>query len=166
MYPDFLTSLKFLIAVSNNARMPNWVSNVITVYHVDPSLLDGLHQIANKDDTRLFHYIRPCPDLVDGFHKRHWCISCWGTQADAWDVYASMEGNDCIEVNFRTAHDPPLALYEYMKDMGFTVMARYWENRNARFGTWDHGEVREIVCQDALDAMNAVRMRFGSGMDW
>ena len=131
--------------------MPTWVSNIITIYHANPVVINNLNYEAGKTFSALFEHVRPHPDTIENIYE--WNIQNWGTECDGWDVSAIQETDECIELQFQSAWDPPLALYEYMKENGYIVIARFWDNHNARFGTWEDGQVHELVCNHALDLM-------------
>lgn len=125
--------------------MPNWVSNVVTVYHSNQVVISGLYDEASKTFSSIFQYIRPQTD-TDAY------IANWGTICDAWDVHVIQESANCLELHFQTA-SPPLEMFQYMQSIGFLVFARYWQNNNAFFGTWDDGESKETISQRALAYM-------------
>lgn len=68
------------------------------------------------------------------------CVNEWGTK---WDVGedAGIQTYDDHEliVYFDSAWSPPVAAYEKLMDLGFTVYATYYEPGCAFAGIWDNG---------------------------
>lgn len=130
--------------------MPNWCENVVTFTHSDPAMLARITTAADK----LFNEFFPCPpellDTISGFvsgdeaqaaleakQKSNmakyshadwysWCLEYWGCK---WDVEASVEpsGDDSLVVTFSSPWSPPIAFYESMETIGFTVDAKFYE---------------------------------------
>jgi hypothetical protein len=75
---------------------------------------------------------------------RNWydyCVNEWGTK---WDVSADGQpaidnGDNTLSLNFDSAWAPPVYAYEKLKDMGFKILAYYYEPGMAFCGKWDDG---------------------------
>jgi hypothetical protein len=70
------------------------------------------------------------------------CVGEWGTK---WDVGA--DGQPAIDsdvntlsLNFDSAWSPPIDAYEKLMDMGFKIIAYYYEPGMGYAGKWEDGE--------------------------
>ena len=141
--------------------MPNWCSNSVSFYH------DDVEQIKRAQtalaDGRLFEEFVPCPEPlkeavasfgtdyqeqneknVAEFGYASWydfAVSEWGTK---WDVecysHEISEDGHTLQCSFDTAWSPPIAFYEKMKDLGFTINAEYYEPGVGFVGEWLDGD--------------------------
>jgi hypothetical protein len=71
-----------------------------------------------------------------------WQIAHWGTK---WDIGADGQpaiDNDAntLSLNFDSAWAPPTNAYEKLKELGFTILAYYYEPGMAFCGKWDDGD--------------------------
>ena len=112
--------------------MPNWNYNVVEVSHSDKEMMTKFKK-GCKDG--LFTEFLPIPeDNKDQWYE--WNINNWGTK---WDV----DGIDCViednttKVAFDTAWSPPIAFYEHLVELGFTVKAYYYEPGMGFCGIYD-----------------------------
>lgn len=145
--------------------MPNWCNNSVEIRHEDPAMIERVRKGFN--DGGLFSELLPCPqeltDTVSGFmgedkqaaHEAqqkaniekygyaNWydfCINEWGTK---WDVGA--DGNPAqailggLMLGFESAWSPPIAAYEKLTEMGFSIRAMYYEPGMAFAGIWEDG---------------------------
>jgi len=144
--------------------MPNWCNNTVTLEHDDPAMIARAK--ASFADGRFLAEFIPVPDdlqIVAGSvpvseeadHKakeeanreKHgyinwydYCVNEWGTK---WDVGGGdgsindFEGG--IIISFESAWSPPIGAYEKLLDMGFRVLAMYYEPGMAFAGVWDNG---------------------------
>lgn len=148
--------------------MPNWCNNNLTLYHEDPAMIVRAKEALDRGEF-LQEFI-PVPvelketiagSYGDGekqaeleaqternlkkYGYSNWydfCTNEWGTK---WDV-----GEDgCSDIDptgkilhtyFDSAWAPPVAAYEKLKDMGFTVGAFYYEPGMCYAGHWDDGD--------------------------
>jgi hypothetical protein len=106
--------------------MPNWCDNTLTITHPDKSKLDAIDAVlSNKaGDQGLFNCILPNPS---GEWDYEWSVNNWGTKWDASIHDWERQDDNTIWVSFDSAWSPPLALYEFMEENGYTVEAMYWE---------------------------------------
>jgi len=147
--------------------MPNWCNNTVTISHEDPVMIDRARKAFN--DGHLLDEFIPVPqDLRDtvagsmGEDRRaeheaqmarnrelhgykdwyDFCVGEWGTK---WDVGA--DGQPAIDsdvntlsLNFDSAWSPPIDAYEKLMDMGFKIIAYYYEPGMGYAGKWEDGE--------------------------
>jgi hypothetical protein len=83
--------------------------------------------------------------LVEKYGYSSWydfCVANWGTK---WDVGGDDYGTPTITedgkmiAGFDSAWSPPIAAYEKLTEMGFTVGAMYYEGGMAYAGVWEDG---------------------------
>ena len=136
--------------------MPNWCNNVVELAHEDPAMLERAKAALNRGEF-LQEFI-PVPqelkdavadfktneDLVAKFGYSNWydyCVNEWGTK---WDVggdgmTAEIE-NGRISTSFDSAWSPPIAAYEKLVELGFSVRAYYYEGGMCFAGVWEDGD--------------------------
>jgi hypothetical protein len=145
--------------------MPNWCNNVVELAHEDPAMLVRARDALNRGEF-LNEFI-PVPEelkIVAGrvgddtnpeqialeaaeksnlekFGHKTWydfCVNEWGTK---WDVGG--DGMTCeiengrISTSFDSAWGPPIAAYEKLTDLGFSVRAYYYEGGMCFAGVWE-----------------------------
>ena len=144
--------------------MPNWCNNTLTLEHEDPAMI-ARAKAAFLDGRLLAEFI-PVPDdlqIVAGSvpvaeeaeHKlkeelnrithgyTNWydfCVNEWGTK---WDVGGD-DGvlNDFdggIIVSFDSAWAPPTTAYAKLEELGFKILAMYYEPGMAFAGVYEDG---------------------------
>lgn len=101
--------------------MPNWCMNNVTFTHEDPEQIKRVK--AAVSDQNLFETFVPPEGEWDYF----WCVENWGTKWDASHADILNEDKNEIELMFDTAWGPPLAFYDKMVELGFTVEGNYHE---------------------------------------
>lgn len=143
--------------------MPNWCNNVVELAHEDPAMLERARDALNRGEF-LQEFI-PVPEdlkITAGFLsddeeqkklmeqtarnvEKHgygnwydYCVGEWGTK---WDVggdgvTAEIE-NGRISTSFDSAWSPPIAAYEKLTEMGFSVRAYYYEGGMCFAGIWE-----------------------------
>ena len=147
--------------------MPNWCSNGVTITHKDPAKIEAL-ATAMREGRFLDHVI-PVPEdlqivagrLGDGeaqkeleakeranlakYGAKNWydfCVNRWGTK---WDVTCeggvevSPDGTT-VSASFESAWSPPMGVYEYLVDDGYSVTAYYYEPGMAYVGKFVDGD--------------------------
>ena len=146
--------------------MPNWCYNSVELHHDDVSKIDALEAELLKEKPQVFNHLRPNPA---GEWSYDWSISYWGTK---WDVEAQdWERYDehCIRINFDSAWAPPVTLYEFLEEQGWTVDAMYHEPGMAFIGRFVDGfdEVYEYDVSDRETIENLPQdlIDFGGLMD-
>jgi hypothetical protein len=145
--------------------MPNWCNNTVTLEHDDPAMIARAK--ASFADGRFLAEFIPVPEslqivagsvgdpveqakLIEDTNRNlevhgygNWydfCVNEWGTK---WDVGGGdgsindFEGG--IIVSFDSAWSPPIGAYEKLLDMGFRVLAMYYEPGMAFAGVWEDG---------------------------
>jgi hypothetical protein len=140
--------------------MPNWCNNSATFYHTDPDQVTRLAKAFNED--RLFSEFFPCPEELKAVEARggasleeaatkekygydswyDWNLAHWGTK---WDAGAGdlgpivmTEGKAAeVSVSFDTAWSPPIEFYDNMEELGWSIIAYYYEPGMAFCGKYD-----------------------------
>ena len=144
--------------------MPNWCNNTLTLEHEDPAMI-ARAKAAFLDGRLLAEFIPVPADLQivagsvpvaeEAEHKlkeefnrithgyANWydfSVNEWGTK---WDVGGDdgvlndIEGG--IIVSFDSAWAPPTTAYEKLHEMGFKILAMYYEPGMAFAGVWEDG---------------------------
>jgi hypothetical protein len=164
--------------------MPNYCGNTLTITHEDPEMIRRA-KAAFAEGEFLNEFVPVPKDLQITAGKlgdpvaqaelelkeqanlaRHgyktwydFCINEWGTK---WDVGngAGIQTWDDHElvVYFDSAWSPPIAAYERLLDLGFTVYATYYEPGCAFAGVWDNGyddhyNLSDMSSQDVIDGL-------------
>ena len=145
--------------------MPNWCNNTLELAHEDPAMLERARVAFNEG--KLCNEFVPVPEslqitagfLGDGEEQRKleeqekinfaehgyknwydWCVNEWGTK---WDVggdgMTAEPENGRLIMSFDSAWSPPVAFYEKMLDLGFSVRAYYYEGGMCFAGVWEDG---------------------------
>ena len=145
--------------------MPNWCNNTLTLEHENPAMIarakaaflngrlldefipvpadlqivagsvgDAVEQAKLVEQTELNRVTHGYGNWYD------FCVNEWGTK---WDVGGD-DGvlNDIdggIIVSFDSAWAPPCAAYEKLTEMGFKILAMYYEPGMAFAGVWEDG---------------------------
>ena len=123
--------------------MPNWCDNSVTFVHEDKSKIDKIEQELlkwdnGKGDCQLFNTI--CPRPADQEERWYdWNISNWGCKWDASIIDWSRDDDNTITAYYDTPWGPPLQLYYFMIEEGFTVNAMYHESGMGFAGVFDNG---------------------------
>ena len=145
--------------------MPNWCNNTLTLEHENPAMVarakaaflngrllaefipvptdlqivagsvgDAVEQAKLVEQTELNRVTHGYGNWYD------FCVNEWGTK---WDVGGDdgvlndIEGG--IIVSFDSAWAPPCAAYEKLTEMGFKILAMYYEPGMAFAGVWEDG---------------------------
>ena len=147
--------------------MPNWCNNTVTLEHDDPAMIARAK--ASFADGRFLAEFIPVPKSLQivagcaGSHDspeqialveaeennikahgyKNWydfCVNEWGTK---WDVGGGDGSLNDIEggiiVSFDSAWAPPTNAYEKLHEMGFKILAMYYEPGMAFAGVWEDG---------------------------
>jgi len=145
--------------------MPNWCNNTLTLEHENPAMVarakaaflngrlldefipvptdlqivagsvgDAVEQAKLVEQTELNRVTHGYGNWYD------FCVNEWGTK---WDVGGD-DGvlNDIdggIIVSFDSAWAPPTTAYEKLHEMGFKILAMYYEPGMAFAGVWEDG---------------------------
>ena len=145
--------------------MPNWCNNTLTLEHENPAMVarakaaflngrllaefvpvpadlkivagcvgDPVEQAKLVEQTELNRVTHGYGNWYD------FCVNEWGTK---WDVGGDdgvlndIEGG--IIVSFDSAWAPPTNAYEKLHEMGFKILAMYYEPGMAFAGVWEDG---------------------------
>jgi len=146
--------------------MPNWCNNNLTLQHEDPAMIQRAADALNRGEF-LAEFI-PVPEQLqivagsvgdpveqaklEADTKRNqeelgysnwydYCVNEWGTKWDVGDEGATDIHPDgkMLHTYFDSAWSPPIAAYEKLTEMGFTVGAMYYEGGMAYAGVWEDG---------------------------
>jgi hypothetical protein len=145
--------------------MPNWCANTLTISHEDPTMIvrakaafaegEFLNEfIPVPEDLKITAGKVSDPDEQSRLTAQEqynrtkfgyanwydWCVNEWGTK---WDVGGSSgiqtwDDHELV-VYFDSAWSPPIAAYEKLLDLGFTVYATYYEPGCAYAGIFEDG---------------------------
>jgi hypothetical protein len=148
--------------------MPNWCQNNLTVSHSDPLMVQKFVEACKSNG--LFGAFLPTPVELTGMFspvsdpniavkniKKYgssdwydWNVNNWGTK---WDVNEPDHEvtNETVTTWFDTAWGPPLAFYEHLKELGYTVEAMYNESGMGFAGVWTDEFGDEYVEYDFTD---------------
>lgn len=150
--------------------MPNWCDNSLELHHDDKSKIDALeaelqkwNDNSFKDGARLFNALRPQPeDIGDNWYN--WNIENWGSKWDADIIDWDRSGDNEIHIYFNSAWSPPIALYHYLDEHGWTVEALYHECGMCYAGQFkDHFDdyyEYDIADQSSIDELPADVVEF------
>jgi len=145
--------------------MPNWCNNTVEIYHEDPAMLERVRKGFNAGG--LLNEFIPVPEdlqitagrtgdpeenkkiieveesnrLKYGYSNWYdFCVNEWGTK---WDIGGDgAEAQDILgglSLTFDSAWSPPIAAYEKLMEMGFTIRALYNETGMCFAGIWEDG---------------------------
>jgi hypothetical protein len=145
--------------------MPNWCNNSVEIYHKDPAMIERVRTAFNGEgllqefipvpqalrdtvsgsmgeDKRAEHEAQQAAN-VEKYGYANWydfCVNEWGTK---WEIGA--DGNPAQDIpgglmlGFDSAWSPPIAAYEKLHEMGFKILAMYYEPGMAFAGVWEDG---------------------------
>jgi hypothetical protein len=98
--------------------------------------------LGNTDEQAALELKEQANIATHGYKNWYdWCVNEWGTK---WDVggdgiTAEIE-NGRITTSFDSAWSPPIAAYEKLLDLGFSVRAYYYEGGMCFAGIWEDGD--------------------------
>jgi len=146
--------------------MPNWCNNFIELQHEDPAMITRAYDALQRGEF-LQEFIPVPPELhiVAGrvgdadeqkkleedtarnlatYGYGNWydyCVGEWGTKWDigedgAQDIHPD---GKLLTASFDSAWAPPIAAYEKLEQLGFSVRATYYEGGMAYAGLWEDG---------------------------
>ena len=104
--------------------MPNWCYNTVELHHDDITKIDALEAELQKDDAQPLNHLCPNPT---GEWQYEWSVNNWGTKWDVSPMDWERFSDNCIRMNFDSAWSPPITLYEFLENEGWTVNALYHE---------------------------------------
>ena len=144
--------------------MPNWCSNTLVLKHEEPAMIDRAVK-AFKEGRLLDEFVPVPKDLqivsgsvgdpdeqklleaqqkqnVERHGYKDWydfCCNEWGTKWDV-DCAEAFSKDGAIHTSFDSAWAPPIAFYEKLADLGYTVKAYYFEPGMNFAGIWEDGD--------------------------
>jgi hypothetical protein len=146
--------------------MPNWCGNTLTISHEDPEMIvrakaafangeflnefipvpaDLKETIAGSvgDPDEQAKLVEQTKSNIERHGYGNWydfCVGEWGTKWDVGDGSGIQTWDDHeLVVYFDSAWAPPIAAYEKLLDLGFTVYATYYESGSAFAGIFEDG---------------------------
>ena len=145
--------------------MPNWCYNSVTLHHDSKEVIDAFEAELKKEDPQPLNHLRPNPA---GEWQYDWSVNNWGTKWDVSPMDWERESDNVIVMHFDSAWSPPITLYEYLEENGWTVRALYHEPGMGFAGKFEDGfddyyefdytnrEEVENLPEDILDFTNAM----------
>ena len=146
--------------------MPNWCNNNLTLQHEDPAMIKRAAEALDRGEF-LQEFIPVPEDLkitagrvgdgdeqkaleaqtkanVEKYGYGNWydySVGEWGTKWDVGDDGATDIHPDgkMLHTYFDSAWSPPVAAYEKLTELGFTVGAMYYEGGMSYAGVWEDG---------------------------
>jgi hypothetical protein len=108
---------------------------------VPKELLEEGGESYGGPDAAKYDEIRAKNKTKFGYNSWYdWCINEWGTKWDVGDGNGINAWDDHeLIVYFDSAWSPPIAAYEKLLDLGFTVYATYYEPGSAFAGIFEDG---------------------------
>lgn len=124
--------------------MPNWCENLLTVLHSDQSKLDYFIELWNKRSV--------LSTLIPIQHNagRRWCLKNWGITHEI--TGQKIDDNRIEETCFLTAWNPPLGLYRKLVELGYTVIAYYYEGGRGFCGKYTNENEHEEYSLEGLNS--------------
>ena len=136
--------------------MPNWCGNTLTISHEDPDMIvRAKAAFAEGEFLNEFVPVPAClkdttsPNRDNAEELRaqcgysdwyDFCVNEWGTKWDIGDGQGIQTWDEHeLIVYFDSAWAPPIAAYEKLLDLGFTVYATYYEPGCAFAGIFEDG---------------------------
>jgi hypothetical protein len=146
--------------------MPNWCNNNLTLQHEDPEMIIRAKAALDRGEflaefipvpkdlqitagslgsgPEQDELVRKTAENVEKYGYGNWYdfqVNEWGTK---WDVGGDGQTDvhpdgKMLHTTFDSAWSPPIAAYEKLTDMGFTVGAMYYEPGMAYAGVWEDG---------------------------
>jgi len=146
--------------------MPNYCSNTLTMTAISnkaKKLLKEYYALVEEETYPevLFQHFYPRPDMEDE-SIREWNCENWGTKWDADDCSLEFEfelagTNPKFIAEFQTAWSPPVAFYENMKEVGFSIEATYNEPGMEFLGKWDNDNGEVTLDYDEVELSTMAR---------
>jgi len=136
--------------------MPNWCYNNVTLRANNVGNRTVLKEVADAANSGkdIFNLLRPMPSNIFqgnlGKEEREqygennwydWSVAHWGTKWDT-DAQNVFYDGETLTLCFDTAWAPPIELYEYLVEQGFSVLADYYEPGMCFAGIYEDGEDR------------------------
>ena len=148
--------------------MPNWCNNTLTLTHKDPAMIQRAKDALDRGEflSEFCPMPRELGDaiangqadavMIEKYGYSSWydyCVNEWGTKWDVGEDGASDIHPDGTMLNtyFDSAWSPPVAAYDKLVELGFTVDAYYYEGGMAYAGTYSNGNDDSI----SLEGMTA-----------
>lgn len=156
--------------------MPNWCNNWTHFRHEDKREVERLQEAAKNG--RMFEEFVPNPQGPTAEDWYAFNTANWGTK---WDTEANTDvpinyDEDTklytLSIGFDTAWSPPIAFYEALTDMGWTINGYYFEPGMNFCGKWDEGiddcydipetaeEAEEVLPEDLEELFDICQMLY------
>ena len=112
--------------------MPNWCANKVSLSHSDPAMIDKV--MEGIKSANLFETFVPIGEW--DYEK---AVTAWGTKWDVTVLDYNRKSETDIDMQFDTAWGPPIAFFQALEEMGFTVRLLYDEPSMAFCGKYEDG---------------------------
>ena len=146
--------------------MPNWCNNNLTLQHEDPAMIKRAAEALDRgeflqefipvpEDLKItagslgsgpeqLELERKTAENLEKYGYGNWydySVGEWGTKWDVGDDGATDVHPDgkMLHTYFDSAWSPPVAAYEKLTELGFTVGAMYYEGGMSYAGVWEDG---------------------------
>jgi hypothetical protein len=104
--------------------------------------MSGCHPAGTPEQTALERRYVENTEKYGAADWYDWCLEKWGTKWDFGrrdgDDFLSPDSDGAVRVQFETAWSPPIAFYEYLRQIGYTVEAYYAEPGVGFCGSFDN----------------------------
>lgn len=159
--------------------MPNWCDNQVTLKHADPAMIQKAVEAFDKQE--FCQTFLPCPDelrdpetgthggpdaealdakrarMKEKYGYESWydfCVSRWSTK---WDVgggdgFHNIVTPNEVQLSFESAWAPPVGVYARLEELGFEVLAYYFEPGCCFAGRYSNGDDACFDCGCLEDA--------------
>ena len=134
--------------------MPNWCNNGITLRHADPAMIE--RAAKSLQEGKFLQEFIPCPAeltetvangqtneaMVAKYGYSSWYgfnVANWGTKWDVSSDNVEIVDANTVTAGFDSAWAPPIRAYEQLMELGFDLVAFYYEPSMVFVGKWDNG---------------------------
>ena len=140
------TRLSNIYKIERNLN--NMYHNHATLTHKENKFIDELEDflaLALKDyDYEIFNLLFPRPNQLDeGETILDWNLKAWGTHCEPEVVSFKRLSKNTIDFLFNTAVNPPINLYKFLIDEGWTIKAMYGTSSSQMRGHFTNEEANE-----------------------
>lgn len=115
---------------------PNWCGNTIYLTHDDPKMIE---RAVNAKKDFLQEFIRCPKELLEGEGWYNWRVENWGTKWDVELEIINISEGTTLSAYFSSAWSPPIEAYAKLEEMGFKVLAFYYESGMCFGGRYENG---------------------------
>lgn len=170
MYTCFyINQIETLYLAYLSCKMPNWCENSVTLEHSNIDRVKELEQLLKSypnegsseesyQKATLFGYYLPRPKNVHRGEIAEWNNKMWGTKCEPILISFQKDNDNTISILLDTAWSPPIGIYEYFVNNGWSVEALYHEPGYAFCGKFTNAKGDECYDYDTddTDMMNKI----------